>query len=746
MAVLLRRFPLALSLLLALPALAQTTVTLQDGTGGYSGTSDARIVCCADTNEGAAGLFDLIPEDTTSVLIRFDVFQSEGGPVPNGSTIQSATLSLYRNDGPAAIFEVRRVERAWAEAGVSWINTGAGGTWAPAGAFAPDVDSNAEARTTMPDSTGCPADPPAPASCWAQFDVTAGVSAFSSDPTRNFGWKLAYVSDPDGTQTNSHTPKELYSSDNTRAPSLRPTLTVTYAAPPTGSVPLYMMYRASNTDWLYTTDANERSTAINSLGFADSGIAGSCDPADNGAGAPLYRFWKGPPQNEHFYTTSQADKDSVIASGYTYEGVQCWVWPAQVAGTVPFYRMSRFDGATGDLVHFYTTDPNQVAQKQAEGYANEGIQAYIKPPPQQPAACANPAGGYEGFGHDTTGGAGQPVYHVTSLDDTGNSVTPAVGTLRHALEQNDGNLCIVFDVGGTILLKERLYVHGANVTIDGFTAPSPGITLRGEVVDGDPNLRTPANLIVEGDFTPGNVVIRGIRHRGSSDDGISILGRELRADTSHPLVSNVVIDHVSVTGQGDGAIDVTEGASNVTIQWSILGTGSTDNELNLIQFGAHAVSLHHDLYVAAKARMPGCYDSEVPASGLVCDVRNNLIWNTSQAGTEVRFNATANVINNYYRPGSTAIYGQTIWLTDDDTGTRTSSAYTSGNFLDSADPNFTVTNGDRTTPFAVDPAFVPNTTDATTAARAVRDQAGARCSGFGLDATDQGFIGSVVIP
>jgi hypothetical protein len=101
------------------------------------------------------------------------------------------------------------------------------------------------------------------------------------------------------------------------------------------------------------------------------------------------------------------------------------------------------------------------------------------------------------------------------------------------------------------------------------------------------------------------------------------------------------------------------------------------------------------------------------------------------------------VINNYYKPGSTAILDQMIWLIDD-TGAQTSSAYTSGNV--STDPRFGVSNGDRSTPFPVDPAFVPNTTDATTAARAVRDQAGARCSTFGLDATDQGFINEITIP
>src|SRR4051812_19475562 len=227
----LRVSPVAASLLVAFAAVAQQTVTLQDS-ATYAGTSDARLLCCANTPEGAAQLFDLIPDDTTSVLIKFKIFASEGGPVPDASTIQAATLAFYRNDGPASIFAVHRVLRAWDEAAVSWLNTGASGAWSSSGgAFPPDIASGADSQVTMPASTGCPADPPAPASCWFRFDVTASVSAFSGNVPTNNGWKLRYVSDADGTQTSSHTPKEFYSSENTRGMEMRPTLTVTWSQP-----------------------------------------------------------------------------------------------------------------------------------------------------------------------------------------------------------------------------------------------------------------------------------------------------------------------------------------------------------------------------------------------------------------------------------------------------------------------------------------------------------------------------------
>ncbi len=74
---------------------------------------------------------------------------------------------------------------------------------------------------------------------------------------------------------------------------------------------------------------------------------------------------------------------------------------------------------------------------------------------------------YQGFGANTPGGAGQPIYHVTNLNDSG------PGSLRDAVSQ--GNRTVVFDVAGEIVLSSEIYVKGAFITIDGFSAPSPVI-------------------------------------------------------------------------------------------------------------------------------------------------------------------------------------------------------------------------------------------------------------------------------
>ena len=80
---------------------------------------------------------------------------------------------------------------------------------------------------------------------------------------------------------------------------------------------------------------------------------------------------------------------------------------------------------------------------------------------------------YEGFGAKTKGAASSPAgstdFHVTSLADSGK------GTLRDGLSA--GGRRIVFDVAGTITLASTLEVRYPYVTIDGATAPKPGITI-----------------------------------------------------------------------------------------------------------------------------------------------------------------------------------------------------------------------------------------------------------------------------
>jgi hypothetical protein len=81
-------------------AWAHTTVTLQEGLNGYVGTTDTQIASAfPTTNYGANGTFGMV-QHTVAALIRFPIFVSQGGPVPDGASIASATLSVHKIWGP----------------------------------------------------------------------------------------------------------------------------------------------------------------------------------------------------------------------------------------------------------------------------------------------------------------------------------------------------------------------------------------------------------------------------------------------------------------------------------------------------------------------------------------------------------------------------------------------------------------------------------------------------------------------
>jgi large repetitive protein len=335
------------------------------------------------------------------------------------------------------------------------------------------------------------------------------------------------------------------------------------------------------------------------------------------------------------------------------------------------------------------------------------------------AACANPAGGYEGFGRNTTGGAGQPVYRVTNLNDSGS------GSLRDAISQ--GNRCVVFDVAGTISLSSALLARGANITIDGFTAPSPGITLTRWGFDWHGPNRGVANIIARG------LRIRGtVGPESAGADGFQIVG-----------VPNFVIDHVSIDQWGDGSIDIT-GENGIpsrdfTIQWSIFGKGRDKKDKSLlIGYTARRGTLHHNLFINANDRSPLCDWSPdlalKPARDeIVCDFRNNLVWGYGWTGTSVRRNGTANVVNNFYYSAGNTNPHSALYIVE------AGIAYASGNA--SLNRMNIDAKGNRATPF---PAIVPTTTDALTAARQILAQAGARGPRFDLDSTDLNLIGQIL--
>jgi hypothetical protein len=114
-------------------------------------------------------------------------------------------------------------------------------------------------------------------------------------------------------------------------------------------------------------------------------------------------------------------------------------------------------------------------------------------------------------------------------------------------------------------------------------------------------------------------------------------------------------------------------------------------------------------------------------------VRNNVIWDF-MSGTEVQQAARANVVNNYYY--SSRAYSPAHAIKVD---LATSEAYVSGNYSQNG---WDINRGNRAVAFDAD---VPATTDAVTAAREVLARAGARGARFGLDQTDQDYIGRITL-
>ncbi|KAL4638816.1 hypothetical protein ACB092_03G174100 [Castanea dentata] len=160
-----------------------------------------------------------------------------------------------------------------------------------------------------------------------------------------------------------------------------------------------------------------------------------------------------------------------------------------------------------------------------------------------------------GFGKHATGGRDGKIYVVTDPGDD-DPVNPKIGTLRHAVIQNEP-LWIIFKHDMVIKLKQELLVNsfktidgrGANVHIAG----GPCITIQ-----------YVSNIIIHGlnihDCKQGgNAYVRDSPdHYGwrtiSDGDGVSIFGG-----------SHIWVDHCSLASCHDGLIDAIHGSTAITI-------------------------------------------------------------------------------------------------------------------------------------------------------------------------------------
>jgi len=279
--------------------------------------------------------------------------------------------------------------------------------------------------------------------------------------------------------------------------------------------------------------------------------------------------------------------------------------------------------------------------------------------------------GYQGFGSKTRGGEGNLVYHVTSLKDDG-----SFGTLRDAL--SDGNRYIVFDTAGTIVIGEDLSVMGSNITIDGLSAPSPGITLQKSTVK-------IVALQIRG---VSDIIIRYIRVRGLMDEnadlGLNHAGTIAITSFESTPVRNIIIDHVTTRNAVDSGLDIWGEISNVTIQYCLIAYSYHPQTIS--HYGGKEfkkrrnLSIHHNVYARNNERNP-----QLRADVRTIDYVNNFIYDwgywAEDEGYGVRIKnrwepgepkVTMNVINNIFiatrRPAWALVYGKSPGGEENDQG------------------------------------------------------------------------------
>lgn len=337
----------------------------------------------------------------------------------------------------------------------------------------------------------------------------------------------------------------------------------------------------------------------------------------------------------------------------------------------------------------------------------------------------------EGFGKDTTGGAGKPTYIVTS------SVATGAGSFMWAIyspwtgQNLIQNVNIVFAVD-KFTTDQTIYI-GSNVTIDGCANGRNGVIFdHGGVgdVNGMPS-QPPAHramVLREGST---NVIIRCLNFIGYGWPSIertdpthaqpeyNFIWLAVGSDSPGGTISNVLIDRNTFTRATNKAFDVTSGGGltgatrNVTFQRNLIHDNALASHVkyaNGTDTIRENISYHHNVFVHGGERQPQLVDAVGPI-----EIVNNIVytnvgdvpkypdggdvsayglraWNTSAAGQALRGGASndpyfGNVKMNVVANAFLGTAGSVVILADTLIPGDGAPASTGGNYI-SADNYF----------------------------------------------------------
>jgi len=248
--------------------------------------------------------------------------------------------------------------------------------------------------------------------------------------------------------------------------------------------------------------------------------------------------------------------------------------------------------------------------------------------------------GADGFGKFAKGGRGCPVYHVTTLADSG------PGSFREAVSQSKRT--IVFDLSGVINIKSKITVQ-SEITIAGQTAPGDGITVYGN------------GFSISG---KNNVICRYMRFRGSIN--MSKGTCTVAIDSSQ----HVIFDHVSIEwGRWDNLH--VKNSQDVTLQYCIVGEGIDPQIFGALLERPTNLTVQHCLWINNQSRNPKA------KAGI--EYVNNVIYNWGGSGFVGGHSAAdsyQDLINNYMVAGPNSSNNFLTMFT------ATDHVYHQGNYVD----------------------------------------------------------------
>jgi len=246
-------------------AAGEHTVTLQQGQEvygqTYTGTGDSQIYdWTADTNYGRRPEAKTGGNDKKRLLIQFKIFASEGGPVPDGATVTSAALKLYKlNGNDYGPYNVYQVLKAWKEVEVTYNSAATGDAWNTPGCEGAGTD-----RTTDPVAT------PSVSSGWMDVDVTSSVQGYAGG-TDNNGWLLV---DSYGNY------RTWATRDYTTDTSLRPKLEITYTGNTDPVAKAYALPQKGIAPFAVTFDASASEDADGTIVSFSWSFGDGSDPVE----------------------------------------------------------------------------------------------------------------------------------------------------------------------------------------------------------------------------------------------------------------------------------------------------------------------------------------------------------------------------------------------------------------------------------------------------------------------------------